>query len=74
MTKIKKVVRVEELIEIARNEVRMYRNYVNKGKEELALSQYKRVEAMRSLIAIASIKDIDNWDELYTEIDEKIFE
>lgn len=70
---MRKVVKVDDLISIAKNEVITARRYESKGLNDLASSCYNRAEAMRSLIAIASIKDTENFENMWSEIDNKIF-
>lgn len=65
---MKKVVKVDEMIVVARNEAERANRYLRDGKYDLYKDAIKRVEGMVSIIAITSIKVTDNWDEEWLKI------
>lgn len=70
---MKKVVKVDDMIKVARNEMMRSRKYLNDGEIELARIYQSRSEAMMTMIAILAIKDYDNWDDKWNDIYDRIF-
>lgn len=71
---MRKVVRVDEMIKTARYELECAKRYSNEGKYDLAKDTYKRVEAMTTLISITAINDMNNWDDEWNDIYNRIYE
>ena len=69
---MKKVVNVDVMIRVARDEMMRARKYSNDGDIELARMSQSRVDGMMSMIAILAIKD-DNWDDKWNDIYNRIY-
>ena len=65
---MKKVVKVDEMIAVARDEVERANRYLRNGEYDLYKYSMKRVDGMISMITITSIKKTDNWDEEWNKI------
>ena len=70
---MKKVVKVDNMINVARGEMMRARKYSNVGDIELARMVESRVDGMMSMIAILAIKDDDNWDDKWNDIYDRIY-
>lgn len=60
------------MIKVARDEMMRARKYSNDGNIELARMSQSRVDGMMSMIAILAIKDVDNWDDKWCDIYDRI--
>ena len=65
---MKKVVKVNEMIIVARNEAERAKRYLKNGQYDLYKASMNRVEGMISIISITSINKTDNWDEEWIKI------
>ena len=65
---MKKVVKVDEMIVVARNEAERANRYLKNGQYDLYKASMTRVGGMISIISITSIKETDNWDEEWNKI------
>ena len=69
---MRKVVNVSEMITIAKNEMNRAKMYLAEGNYELYYNLLERVDGMISLIAIASIKDNEDFDKEWDKIHDMI--
>lgn len=69
---MKKVVKVDEMIIVARNEAERANRYLKNGQYDLYKTSMTRVEGMISIISITSIKETDNWDEEWLKIYDRV--
>ena len=69
---MRKVVNVSEMITIAKNEMNRAKMYLAEGNYELYYNLLERVDGMISLIAIASIKDNEDFDKEWDKINDMI--
>lgn len=65
---MRKVVKVDEMINIASFEMKRANKYLCEGKYELYEDLVKRAEGMISLIAITAIKDNEDWNTEWNKI------
>lgn len=66
-----KTVEVDEMIEVARNEMNIANTYLMAGKFELYKRTLIRANAMINMISITAI-DKDKWDEEWHELFERV--
>ena len=69
---MKKTVKVEDIIRLAKSEVRDYNKYMSEGKYEIANMVHHRIDSYQTIImvlAVGSCEDFDEkWEEIYKEI------
>lgn len=69
---MKKTVKVEDIISLARHEVRIYDKLIIEGKYETARIVEHRIDSYQSIIMILAVgdcKDFTNkWEEIHKEI------
>lgn len=70
---MKKVVKVDDMIKVARDEIMRAIKYSNDGDIELARIYKSRVDGMMYMISILAIKDDDNWGDKWNEIYDRIY-
>lgn len=69
---MKKTVKVEDIIRLAKSEVRDYNKYMSEGKYEIARRVHHTIDSYQTIItvlAVSSCEDFDEkWEEIYKEI------
>lgn len=69
---MKKTVKVEDIIRLAKSEVRDYNKYMGEGKYEIAIRVQNRIDSYQTIImvlAVGSREDFnEKWEEIYKEI------
>ena len=69
---MRKVVNVSEMIAIAKNEMNRAKMHLTDGNYEIYYDLLERVDGMISLIAIASIKDNEDFNKEWDKIHDMI--
>ena len=70
---MKKTVKVEGIIALARQEVEFYKKYMNDGEYELASSERNRIDAFQSVIMVLAVGSCEDFDEKWKEIHKEIW-
>lgn len=69
---MKKKIKVEDIIRLAKSEVREYNKYMIEGTYEIARMIHHRIDSYQTIImvlAVGSCEDFDEkWEEIYKEI------
>ena len=69
---MKKTVKVEDIIRLAKSEVRDYNKYMSEGKYGIARIVHHRIDSYQSIIMVLAVghcKDFDEkWEEIHKEI------
>lgn len=70
---MKKTVKVEGIIALARQEVEFYKKHMIDGEFELASSERNRIEAFQSVIMVLAVGTCEDFDEKWEEIHKEIW-
>ena len=70
---MKKTIKVECIMALARQEVEFYKKYVDEGKYEFARAERQRIDAFQSVIMVLAVGACKNFDDKWMEIHKEIW-
>lgn len=70
---MKKTVKVEAIIALARQEVEYYNKYMDDGEYELARAERNRIDAFQSIIMVLAVGDCKDFNDKWNEINKEIW-
>lgn len=70
---MKKTVKVEDIIRLAKSEVRDYNKYMSEGKYEIAHMVHHRIDSFQTIIMVLAVSSCEDFDEKWQEIHKEIW-
>ena len=70
---MKKTVKVEAIIRLAKSEVRDYNKYMSEGEYELAHMIRHRIDSYQTIIMILAVGSCEDFDEKWEQINKEIW-